>query len=314
MEDYNRLFLQTESNNKYLKLLFLTLGVIIFLGYMNLSLKTGISLLLSINGKLLLLSCILNVLLLIYLNRIINNNYSQSQNLDKLKSEFINTVSHELRTPITSISILMFLLRKKLTNSFSGQEIYYLDRAQKQIQRLSRVLLEMFEMTGLERGNKLRKEQFFTVNDLLIEAVDEMQFLNYGHKLYIDSSYQGKIQGDRNKLKQTVISLIDNALRYSPPGPVFIKCRSSSRKVFISVKDFGCGIPPQFQEKIFKKFYQITQTKKKDDPGLGLGLYLSNEIVKLHGGRLWVDSVEGKGSTFYFSLPLRNHGLHFNNN
>jgi len=111
--------------------------------------------------------------------------------------------------------------------------------------------------------------------------------------------------GDRFRVYQVITNLLTNAVKYSPKkDKIIIDAKKVGKEALVSVKDFGIGIPKDKQEKIFEKLYQVTEPDVKTFPGLGMGLYISNEIVKRHNGKMWVKSQKGKGSTFYFTLPL----------
>jgi signal transduction histidine kinase len=115
--------------------------------------------------------------------------------------------------------------------------------------------------------------------------------------------------GDRDRIGQVLINLLNNAIKYSPQGDrVLVRVAISQNKALVSVQDFGIGIAKEHQRKIFERFYQVTDAEEKTYPGLGIGLYISYEIVKRHGGQMWVESKKGEGASFYFTLPLFQEG------
>jgi signal transduction histidine kinase len=141
-----------------------------------------------------------------------------------------------------------------------------------------------------------------------------MQRVSEKHKLILHGQIEPKVIGDPDRIRQVLINLITNAIKYSPQADrVDISSTIDGGSVIISVKDFGIGIPKSEQQKIFDRFYQASDTTGNTFPGLGLGLYISSEIIKRHNGKLWVESTPGKGSTFSFSLPIasnNNRKLH----
>ena len=148
-----------------------------------------------------------------------------------------------------------------------------------------------------------RKE--LPMGELIKETVQSVQRINKTHKIQIDSQTNTKVMVDKSRIGQVLTNLINNAIKYSPNADKIIV---SSKKVYgnviVSVQDFGIGIPKNQQLKVFDRFYQVDNPRAKTYPGLGLGLYISKEIITKHGGELWLESKEGKGSTFYFSLPV----------
>ena len=137
------------------------------------------------------------------------------------------------------------------------------------------------------------------------DMVDTMQQLSPTHTITIQGTSHAHIIGDRDRLEQVFTNLISNAVKYSPQASrVDISMTASDGMVTVSIRDYGIGIPREHQQKIFERFYRISDVHDKTFPGLGMGLYISAEIVKRHGGRLWVESAESEGTTFFMSLPI----------
>lgn len=125
------------------------------------------------------------------------------------------------------------------------------------------------------------------------------------HRVLLEEQSGAEVVGDRDRIGQVLVNLLNNAIKYSPRAKeVLVRVTSDIHRVVVSVQDSGIGIAEEHLHKIFEQFYQVTDSKAKTYPGLGIGLYISNEIVKRHGGQLWVESKKGAGSTFYFALPL----------
>jgi signal transduction histidine kinase len=135
--------------------------------------------------------------------------------------------------------------------------------------------------------------------------VENVQETTQTHRISIDKLAQIKVFGDRDRIGQVLINLLNNAIKYSPQADtVLTRVSKDHNQILVSVQDFGRGIDKEHQYSIFERFYQITDAEGKTYSGLGIGLYISSEIIKRHGGRLWVESQKGKGSTFHFTLPL----------
>jgi signal transduction histidine kinase len=142
--------------------------------------------------------------------------------------------------------------------------------------------------------------------DELVQGVVENLQLTTTHHLFIEGTAQRPVIGDRDRLGQVLIILLTNAIKYSPRADtIFVKVARTRDTLTVRVQDFGIGIAQSHQQRLFKRFYRVLSEKDKTYPGLGIGLYIAHEIIERHGGKIWVESVEGKGSTFSFSLPLQ---------
>jgi len=228
--------------------------------------------------------------------------------LDEIKSDFVSTVSHEFRTPLTSIEMGIGLLLESEIAEKGTREREMMEVIDEESKRLKNLVNELLDLSKIESG-KIKMEYKLTDIVKIIDAsfkTFEIQATEKNILLSRDSIEKNlpKVYIDSDKIFLVLSNLISNAMRYTPMGGrIEISAEHSGNKVFVSVKDNGKGIPKKYHEIIFEKFSQI-----KDDimslGGAGLGLAISKEIVKAHGGRLWVDSEEGKGSTFTFTLPI----------
>jgi PAS domain S-box-containing protein len=234
---------------------------------------------------------------------------TEERALDELKGEFIATVSHELRTPLAAIyGSAQTLLRTDLELDDSGRK-RLLDVIAQEAERLSRIADEILFAGKLDTGQFSLGEQGFDVRTLAQDVVEEMRSAFAAREnISIELAVPGTIEtvaGDPDKLRQVLINLIDNAVKYSPDGgrvEVAIEPRDSG--VRIVVKDEGIGIAPPHQRRIFGKFYRVDPDLTRGVGGTGLGLYICRELVRLMEGRLTVSSEEGKGSTFVVDLPV----------
>jgi signal transduction histidine kinase len=144
----------------------------------------------------------------------------------------------------------------------------------------------------------------FCINDLLKEIISVLQSTT-SQQIILKKYPHVQINADKFRIYQVVTNLLTNAIKYSPQGEkIWIEIQSLKNKLVVSVKDQGIGIDKNQQKRIFDRLYQVTDAKEKKFPGLGMGLYISREIIKRHRGAIWVEGEKGKGSTFYFSLPL----------
>ncbi len=226
--------------------------------------------------------------------------------LENQKDDFIGIVSHELKTPLTSIKAFAQLLEKDLKQNKNEKGAFFLSKMTNQMERLTQLMASFVNVYKIQNGKLALHKKDFKIDELIDSTVLDFQYTNKSHKVdYIDKS-DISIHADKERVAQVLINLISNAIKYSPQAKkIIVSSIKDNNKVVISIQDFGLGIPKEEQNKIFDRFFRVKGKKEKGISGLGLGLYISNEIVTQHKGKLWVESTEGKGSTFYVSLPTK---------
>lgn len=167
-------------------------------------------------------------------------------------------------------------------------------------------MLSFLDSYRLQTGNlKLYKKEF-SMDTLLKDIVEIFTFTDDTHTVTYDGTLSVRVHADKERIGQVVTNLITNAIKYSPKADkVLVDLKKEGKKIIVSVQDFGKGIPKVQQEKIFERFYRSKSKEDEKVEGLGLGLYISSEIVREHKGKMWVESNGRKGSTFYFSIPLK---------
>jgi PAS domain S-box-containing protein len=231
---------------------------------------------------------------------------TERRQIERQKDDFIGIASHELKTPVTSIRLYGEILRKHYRGSKDKTAADLVERMHSQLMRLNALVASFVNVYNLQTGKmKLKKSRFF-LKDLVRETVGNFQYTINTHTIQQKGLFRGKVFADKRRINQVLVNLISNAIKYSPRGKkVVVTITQKNDEALVSVKDFGMGIPAEEQEKIFDRFFRVRGSREKNIPGLGLGLYISDQIVKQHHGRLWAKSVQGKGSTFYFTLPLK---------
>jgi PAS domain S-box-containing protein len=224
---------------------------------------------------------------------------------DKQKDEFISIASHELKTPVTSLKGYTQILQMLFEEQKDSVASDMLSKMNKQIDKLTLLITEMLDITKIDNGQIAFNFSEFDFNELVKEIAAEMQNTTKTHKISVQLGKKIKIKADRNRTAQVMINLISNAIKYSPgQDNVLITVKSPDRQtVRFCVRDFGIGIPAEQQSKIFNRFYRVSGENKYTFPGVGLGLYISSEIIKRHCGTISFKSKEGAGSTFCFQLP-----------
>lgn len=228
---------------------------------------------------------------------------TERKNLQQRKDDFVTIAGHELRTPVSAIKLMNQVLQEMLADN--PQALKYLKKIEHQSNIQANLINDLLTVSKIQTGNlEIRKEQF-NLQNLIEEIVENMQQTTREHKLVIKGKIYGKIFSDKEKIEQVLINFCSNAIKFSPSGgKIIISLRESKKDVIVGVTDQGIGIPKEYHHGIFKRFYRVYGAGEKLYPGLGMGLYISYEIIKLLNGQIWFESKPKKGSTFYFSLPL----------
>ena len=221
------------------------------------------------------------------------------------KNDFIAMASHELKTPLTSLKAYLQLLETRLAGSPDPFINTALTKSNNQVNKMTALVHSFLDISKLEPGKLKLSPQIFDIHKLIEETVAESRLLSSTHVLLYEPKEVFDIFADRQKINQVISNFISNAIKYSPRhSTVSIKSEVVDDCFQVSVTDQGIGIRLKDQEKIFQRFYRAEEEELKNISGFGIGLYLSSEIIQRHKGKIWVTSVENKGSTFYFSLPL----------
>ncbi len=227
--------------------------------------------------------------------------------LEQRKDEFTSIASHELKTPLTTIKAFTQILEKKLEKTGDKELLGYIGKMNNYIGRLTKIIYDFLDFSKIQAGRLDLFREDCDMIDLTKEVVEDLQSTTETHKILLKADDTKAISfADRNRISQVLINLITNAIKYSPEADkIEVSARREGDEVIVWVKDYGVGIPKENQSKIFDRFYRVNQPKKIKIEGFGLGLYISWEIVQRHKGRIWFDSIEGEGSTFYFALPIK---------
>ncbi len=244
-------------------------------------------------------------------NRELRAANEQLQELDRLKSVFVSIVSHELRTPMTSIKGYVENVLDGLAGALTERQSYYLTRVKLNAERLTRMVNDLLDLSRIEnpenRKDYLRPDSL-SLPELTTEVVESFQTMARQRSVAVKAAGPDSlpaIQGDRDKLHQILINLIGNAVKFtSAGGEVLVETTTpEDGTVQVCVADTGCGIPSHERDKVFDKFFRGAAIPD-EARGAGLGLAITKSLVELHGGRIWLESSPGKGSRFFFSLPV----------
>jgi signal transduction histidine kinase len=225
--------------------------------------------------------------------------------LDRLKSELLSNVSHELRSPLTSIKgIVSSLLQKDIELDDETQEMLLIGVSE-ETDRLAGLVTKVLDMSKLEAGVWKPEKELCHISDIINEAVERQRWVFKNHIFETDlGSDLPEMNADYDQIRQVLTNLLENAAAYSEEGTkITVKAGARDGMIELSVSDQGSGIPAEDLDNVFNKFYRGAEKRQKPG-GTGLGLSVSQAIVQNHGGRIWVESEPGRGSTFHFTLPI----------
>ncbi len=238
--------------------------------------------------------------------------FSREQARQQARQEFLGLVSHELKTPVAVLKAYTeLLMRKTEIDPLRAADRDVLARMMEQADRMLAMIEQLLDLQKLEAGLLSLEMSHFDLAELAKRVAENLQCTTSSHQIVLRTDRALPISADRRRLEEVLFNLMENAVKYSPLGGqvtvTVSSCPSDAGRdteARVSVTDQGIGITAQDLTRIFDRFYQGKSKLHRGHAGLGLGLYIAREIIDRHGGRLWVESAEGKGSTFHFTLPL----------
>lgn len=237
----------------------------------------------------------------------IQRDITRAKEIEQRKDDYLSIASHELKTPITSLKLYNELLQQKLASLGHEEVVGFVERMDNQIDKLAKLVNDLLDVSRIQSGKLTYQLERFRIADLIKEVSDDMQKAMKQHALIVKAKTQKEVMADKNRIGQVLINLIENAIKYSPKSDkILVTAKNGGNAVVVQIQDFGIGVPLSEQQRIFERFYRIDGKERNIASGQGLGLYISSEIVKRHGGKIWVESKERKGSIFSFTLPLKN--------
>lgn len=228
-----------------------------------------------------------------------------ARELEKKRNEFISMVVHELKTPLTSLKGYAQLLRKRYVAGVDDQAVRLATRMDAQINKLTGLVDDFLDVSRIAAGKLQFREEYFDFDVLVNEVIEELQPTTDHHQICRVGTTNQTIWGDRMRIGQVITNFLSNAIKYAPETDrILVNTSSNGDTVSLSVQDFGPGIPKNQQELIFTPFYRLDDALQRAASGLGLGLHIAAEIIRRQGGQIWLESDEGQGATFGFTLPI----------
>lgn len=240
---------------------------------------------------------------------------TKQKELDDLKDAFVANISHDLRTPLNSVQESLTLLRDHIVGPLTADQERIITIGINNLKRLSRFINDLLDLSKLEAKKFPIKVSLFRLDDLIKAIMEEFEALRKSKNVDVETIIPEpvELEADQDRISQVLANLFGNAIKFTPKGgKITLEARnknhqgaSANEAIVVSVRDTGPGITKRDHQKIFEKFVQLESIKLQGVSGTGLGLAIAKEIVELHGGRIWVESEEGKGSCFVFEIPKR---------
>ncbi len=241
---------------------------------------------------------------------VILHNVSREKIVEKMKSEFVTLAAHQLRTPTSAVKWSIKILLDGDLGELNKEQRKILERIYNTNDKVIRLVRDLLNLAQIEEGKFLSKIILSDIEDviqLIINANKDLikeKKLNFEFKKPKDKL--PKVMLDVEKMKIAIENILENALRYAFSGDnVSISLKQKDKEIEVKIQDTGMGIPEDQQAKVFTKFFRATNIMKVDTEGTGLGLYIAKNIIDAHGGRIWFESEKDKGSTFYFTIPVK---------
>ena len=231
---------------------------------------------------------------------------TEKRRLETIHRDFISNISHELRTPIASIKAISETLQEGAISDQTNSE-KFIRLIESEADRLIQMVDELGELMHLENRESYFERGVSDIRQLIDQSVNRLQAQANRRGLLLKAQFDNYLQPviiDKNRIEQVLINLIYNAIKFTGPGgKIVVKAAKEANNILVSVTDTCCGIARDELPRVFERFYKVDKSRAGE--GTGLGLSISRHIINAHGGRIWAASEERKGSTFYFTLPLR---------
>ena len=223
---------------------------------------------------------------------------------ERRRDSFISTVSHELKSPITSQQMFGELLEKKIKHNQHQEYFSLIEKINNQTAKLEKLVTDLLELSRMSEGQLAMRASHTSINHIINDVASDIQ-MTTSKNIELNLGPDAQIKADVDRIGQVLNNLISNALKYSPGADnIIVSSNVNNDTVEVSVQDFGIGIPKQYQERIFERFFRLNGEETTTFPGMGIGLNFSSEVIRRHNGALYVKSQPNKGSTFTFSLPI----------
>jgi PAS domain S-box-containing protein len=229
---------------------------------------------------------------------------TELRHLEAMRDEFLSTAAHELKTPVATIKGYVQLLQRWRDGNLAVREASALDVLERQCDRLNRIVQDLLQVSRQPHGGAPLSPRRFDLGELAEDVATRLGTI-LKRRIVVERGGPAPVLADRDRIDQVLANLLDNAVKFSPGGePVEVFVGTRPGEAVVSIRDRGIGIPAANRERIFERYYRAHAGTGRDYGGLGIGLHLGRQAVVRHGGRIWFESLEGKGTTFHVALPL----------
>lgn len=241
---------------------------------------------------------------------VILHDITREKMIEKMKTEFVSLSAHQLRTPLSAIKWTLKMLLDGDLGEITQEQREFIKKTYKSNERMINLINDLLDVTRIEEGRYLYKPTLAEFEQIIQSVVNSYKEEFAKKKINFEfkktEEKLPKVLVDVEKIKLVIENLLDNALRYTPvAGQVTVSLKFGKKEIEFSIRDTGVGIPRDQQERVFTKFFRGANVMRMETEGTGLGLFITKNIIEAHGGKIWFQSEEGKGTTFYFTLPLR---------
>lgn len=241
---------------------------------------------------------------------VIMHDITREKLADRMKAEFVTLAAHQLRTPISGVKWSLRTLLDEDLGKINKKQREIIEQAYKTNNKVVSLIRDLLNVAEIEEGKYLNKLSLWSIEDLIISVIKDfepqLKKKNIRIRLLKPGGEAPNVMVDAEKLRLAFNNIINNAVKYTfGGGLITVSLTKHEKYIEIEIKDTGIGIPPSQQKKVFNKFFRSSNVMKIDTDGTGLGLYIAKNIIEAHNGRIWFESKENKGTSFYFTIPIR---------
>ncbi len=245
-------------------------------------------------------------------NLVILHDIAREKMIERMKTEFVSLAAHQLRTPLSAIKWTLRMLLDGDLGKITEEQREFIEKTYSSNERMINLINDLLDVTRIEEGKYLYKPTLESIENLIQFVINAYKEEIERKNLELDFKKPEKKLPraivDVEKIRLVIENLLDNAVRYTPPGgrvTISLRYIEKEKEIEFSIKDTGVGVPKDQQERVFNKFFRGVNVMRMETEGTGLGLFIAKNIIEAHGGKIWFESEEGKGTTFYFTLPLK---------
>ena len=241
---------------------------------------------------------------------IILHNITREKKIERIKTEFVSLAAHQLRTPLSAIKWTLKMLLDEDLGKINEEQREFIEKTYKSNERMISLINALLDVTRIEEGGYLFKPTLCDIQDIIQSVINSYKDKIQKRKIKLvfkkTKTKAPEVKVDSEKIKLVIDNLLDNALSYTKAGgSVLVSLKYDKKKIEFSIKDTGIGIIKDQQERVFSKFFRGANVIRMETDGTGLGLFIGRNIIESHGGKIWFTSEENKGTTFYFTLPIK---------